>query len=88
MLGVEERREHERDLALEDLDVVAACFEEQDRGFGVLGELAGQDGASGSGTHNHFCFQPRSLAVWDIPISGGWAHHNRIHLAIAALWCR
>lgn len=59
MLCVEERREHERDLALEDLDVVAACFEEQNGGSGVLGELASQDGTSCSGTHNHFCFQPR-----------------------------
>lgn len=37
MLCMEERREHERDLALEDTGVVAACFEEEDRGSGILG---------------------------------------------------
>lgn len=37
MLCMEESREHERDLALENLNVVASCFEEEDGGFGILG---------------------------------------------------
>jgi len=59
MLCMVESGEHERDHAPEDVGVIAACFEDEDRGFGVLGEFAGQDAACCSCTHNYFYFEAR-----------------------------
>jgi hypothetical protein len=54
MFGVEELREHQWNLGFQDLGVVAACFEKENRGVLVLGQFAGKDAAGRAGTNDDF----------------------------------
>ena len=54
IFGVEELREHQWNLRFQDLGVVAACFEKENRGVLVLGQFAGKDAAGRACANDDF----------------------------------
>jgi hypothetical protein len=54
MFGVKELREHQWNLRFQDLGVVAACFEKENRGVLVLGQFAGKDAAGRACANDDF----------------------------------
>ena len=54
IFGVKELREHQWNLRFQDLGVVAACFEKENRGVLVLGQFAGKDAAGRACANDDF----------------------------------